>query len=64
MLSAETEVRNGIVAAMHASRCNVVCQTDNSDITKLHIKPVNLEIAKFVETDTSDYNICMCSIKT
>ena len=23
MLSAETEVRNGIVAAMHASRCNV-----------------------------------------
>ena len=25
MLSAETEVRNGIVAAMHASRCNVIC---------------------------------------
>ena len=23
MLSAEIEVRNGIVAAMHASRCNV-----------------------------------------
>ena len=25
MLSAETEVRNGIVAAMPASRCNVIC---------------------------------------
>ena len=49
-LSAETEIRNGIVAAMHASRCNVMCQTDNSDTTKLPIKPVNLEIAKFVET--------------
>ena len=50
MLSAETEVRNGIVAAMHASRCNVIRQTDNSDTTKLiPIKPVNLEIAKFVE---------------
>ena len=32
MLSAESEVRNGIVAAMHASRCNVRCQTDNSDV--------------------------------
>ena len=52
MLSAETEVRNGIVAAMHASRCNVICQTDNSDTTKLpiNIKSVNLEMAKFVET--------------
>ena len=50
MLSAETEVRNGIVAAMHASRCNVICQTDNSDTIKLPIKSVNLEMAKFVET--------------
>ena len=50
MLLAETEVRNGIVAAMHASRCNVVCQTDNSDTTKLPMKAVNLEIAKLVET--------------
>ena len=25
VLSTETEVRNGIVAAMEASRCNVVC---------------------------------------
>ena len=25
MLSAETEVKNGIVAAMPASRCNVIC---------------------------------------
>ena len=50
MLSAETKVRNGIVAAMHASRCNVICQTDNSDTTKLPIKSVNLEMAKFVET--------------
>ena len=50
MLSAETEVRNGIVAAMHASRCNVICQTDNSDTAKPPIKPANLEIAKFVET--------------
>ena len=34
MLSAETEVvRNGIVAATHASRCNVICWTDNSDTT-------------------------------
>ena len=49
MLSAETEVRNGIVAAMHAS-CNVICQTDNSDTTELPIKSVNLEMAKFVET--------------
>ena len=43
MLSAETEVRNGIVAAMHASRCNVIRQTDNSDTTKLPIKSVNLD---------------------
>ena len=50
MLSAETEVRDGIVAAMHASRCNVIFQTDNSDTTKLPIKSVNLEMAKFVET--------------
>ena len=50
MLSAETEVRNGIVAAMHASRCNLICQTDNSDTTTLPIKSVNLEMAKFVET--------------
>ena len=50
ILSAETEVRNRIVAAMHASRCNVICQTDNSDTTKLPIKSVNLEMAKFVET--------------
>ena len=50
MLSAETEVRNGIVAAMHASRCNVIRQTDNSDTTKLPTKSVNLEMAKFVET--------------
>ena len=50
MLSAETEVRNGIVAAMDASRCNVICQTDNSDTTKLPITSVNLEMAKFVET--------------
>ena len=50
MFSAETEIRNGIVAAMHASRCNVMCQTDNSDTTELPIKPVNLEIAKFVKT--------------
>ena len=50
MLSAETEVRNRIVAAMYASRCNAICQTDNSDTTKLPIKSVNLEITKFVET--------------
>ena len=50
MLSAETEVlKKRIVAAMHASR-NVRCQTDNSDTTKLPIKSVNLEMAKFVET--------------
>ena len=50
MLSAETEARNGIVAAMHASRCNVILQTDNSDTTKLPIKSVNLGMATFVET--------------
>ena len=50
ILSAETEVGNGIVAATHASRCNVICQTDNSDTTKLPIKSVNLKMAKFVET--------------
>ena len=64
MLSAEAEVRNGIVAAMHASRCNVICQTDNSDTTKLPIKSVNLEMAKFVETVRYKRNSYMCTIKT
>ena len=63
MLSAEAEVRNGIVAAMHASR-NVICQTDNSDTTKLPIKSVNLEMAKFAETVRYKRNSYMCTIKT
>ena len=43
ILSAETEVRNGIVAAMHASRCNVICQTDNSYLIS---KPRNGEVRR------------------
>ena len=47
MLSAEKEVTNGIVAAMHASRCDVICETDNSDTTKLPIKPArNREVRR------------------
>ena len=33
MLAAETEVRNGIVAATDTSRCKLICRTDNSDTT-------------------------------
>ena len=47
----ETEVGNGIVAAIHV----VICQTDNCDATKLPIKPVNLRIVNsWKRSDTSN----------